>query len=120
MKRSKNIHLVLVTAVLASCNRMIIPADPSAPYVPDSTLTTAPAYIDSTLNCDCEVYNNYQYFSPYGYYSPYSFYNNIYYSGGHGGFVFYPRRYYGKGSIWRSSHFVARGGFGKLAVSAAT
>ena len=47
MKRSKNIHLVLVTAALAS-NRMIIPADPSAPFAPDTSLTAAPLHIDST------------------------------------------------------------------------
>ena len=117
MKRSKNIHLVLVTAVLASCNRMIIPADPSAAYVPDSTLTTAPAYIDSSYNCDCEMNNNDQYYSPY---SHYGYYYNSYYPGWHQGLIFYTGRYYRSRTIWRSSHFVARGGFGKLGTSAAT
>ena len=117
MKRSKHIHLVLVTAALASCNRMIIPADPSAPYVPDSTLTMAPAYIDSTYDCDCDVYNDGQYYSPYSYYGNYY---NAYYPGWNQGLIFYTGRIYRSRTIVRSSHFVARGGFGKLGVSAAT
>jgi hypothetical protein len=117
MKRSKHIHLVLVTAALASCNRIIIPADPSAPYVPDSTLTTTPAYTDSTYNCDCEVNNYDQYYSPYWHYG---YYYNSYYPGWGHGSIFYTGRSYRSRTIARSSHFVARGGFGKLGVSAAT
>jgi hypothetical protein len=117
MKRSKHIHLVLVTAVLASCNRIIIPADPAAPYVPDSTLTMAPAYIDSSLNCDCEANNYYQYYSPY---SPYGHYYYLSYTGWRPALLTYPRRDYRKGTVWRNKDFIARGGFGKLGVSAAT
>ncbi|AEV99554.1 hypothetical protein A4D02_27325 [Niastella koreensis] len=108
MKRSKHIHLVLVTAVLASCNRVMIPADPSAPYVPDATLTMAPAYVDSSANCSCDVYNNYD-----QYYSPYLSYGYYYHS-------WYPGSYARRGTVVRSNHFIARGGFGKFGVSAAT
>ena len=110
MKRSKHIQLVLVTAALASCNRIMIPADPSAPYVPDRTLTMAPAYIDSSSNCSCDVYN---YNDDDEYYSPYLSYGYYYNS-------WYPGSFSRRGTVWRSNHFIARGGFGKLGVTAGT
>ena len=138
MKRSKHIQLVLVTAALASCNRMIIPSDPSAGYVPDSRLTAVPAYIDSTSDCACDLdstnnstypYGDYDYNYPYyySYYPYYSFYYypyyNPYYPYGYYGFhgsSYMPSRPYRKGAFWRNSHFIVRGGFGKAGFSAAT
>ena len=109
MKRSKHIQLVLVTAVLASCNRVMIPADPSAPYVPDSTLTMAPAYTDSSANCGCDWYN----YGDQYYASSYLSYGYYYHS-------WYPGSFVRRGTVLRSNHFIARGGFGKFGVSAAT
>ena len=52
MKKTSKIHLVLVTAVLTSCNRMIVPDQPDPGYtsnpgmgfIPDSSLTAGPVY----------------------------------------------------------------------------
>jgi len=85
--------------------------------VPDSTLTMAPTYIDSTYNCDCAVNNNYPNYPPYAFYG---YYHNFYYPGWRPGLLFYSGRPYRRGPVFRSSHFVARGGFGKLGTSAAT
>lgn len=112
MKRSKNIRLVLVTTVLAACNRSILPDRPEAGYIPDSSLTAKPAYNDTRYDCDCtpdstdNAYpDNYFTFSytglPYGY------------AHSHG--------YVHRKHISRHNHaFVIRGGFGKSAISRAS
>jgi hypothetical protein len=86
----------------------MIPADPSAPYVPDAALTMAPAYTDSTASCGCDGFNYYD-----EYPSAYLSYGYYYHS-------WYPGSYARRGTVVRSNHFVARGGFGKFGVSAAT
>ncbi len=114
MKKSTKIHLILVSAALASCNRVIIPAQPAAGYIADPTLTAAPIGDDSTGACGyCSEINmqpgNYQ---TYPYYS-YDFYYNwqpfgVYY-------LYYPGSAYRKGAFWRNNQFILRGGFGKRA-----
>ena len=111
MKKSTKIHLILVSATLASCNRVIIPAQSAAGYITDSTLTAAPAGDDSTGTCGyCNELNmqpaNYSY---YPYYS-YDFFYNWQPFG-----VYYPGSAYRKGAFWRNNQFILRGGFGKRA-----
>jgi hypothetical protein len=113
MKRSKTIHLVLITAALASCNRNIIPSDPRAAYSKDSTLVAEPLEMDNTYYACCdEPYSslwNYS-FSPFG---------PTWYFPVHPG-PYYPGRQYKKGAFWQKGHFIVRGGFGKTSVSAAS
>jgi len=111
MKKSKKIHLVLITAALASCNRVIIPSQPDAGYIADSTLTHTPAGDDSTYDC-CRELNMPLYNYPFNL-------SGIYYSGGPVGGLYYPVRTYRKGAFWRSHRFIVRGGFGKAAASVA-
>lgn len=122
MKRSKKIQLLLVTAVLASCNRVIIPGETTAAYAADSdpnlapayafdpSLTATPAYNDDWYNCTCQLdyaYNNY----PYNYY--FNFYNT-----GHPWLSLYrPGHTYRRQAFWQNHQFTIKGGFGRGAAS---
>lgn len=113
MKRSKKIHLVLITAALASCNRQIIPSQPGAGYIPDPALTQPNEYGDSTYECFCSVNDSTGrsvLFNSSGYW----------YSGQPYDFYYRPGHIYRQGIFWRSHQFVARGGFGKSSLSAAS
>lgn len=112
MKRTKNIRLVLVTAALASCNRVIIPDRPEAGYAPDPSLTATPLYDDYRYDCDCRFDTTY-YNYPGNYFS-------FYYTGQPYGYVYDPGVIYRKKAFWHNHTFIVRGGFGKSAVSAAS
>ena len=112
MKKTSKIRLVLVTAVLASCNRVIIPDQPTAGYTPDPSLTVAPFYGDDRYDCDCRVdttYHNY----PDNYF-------NFYFTGQPYGYRYRPGYLYRKGAYWHNHAFIVRGGFGKAAASSAS
>jgi hypothetical protein len=112
MKKSSKIHLVLVTAVLASCNRFVIPDQPQAGYTPDPSLTAAPLPGDDSSGCVCGIdsaYSNY----PLDYY-------NFYFSGQPYAYPHRPASLYWRGAWWHNRVFVVRGGFGKAAASTAS
>ena len=114
MKRSKKIHLVLITAALASCNRVVIPSQSATAYITDSTLTQTPDEEDPS-QCVCTVNaNDSSTISLYD--EPYSFY----YNGSFYGPVYTPGRIYRRGAFWRSHRFVVRGGFGKSSSAVAS
>jgi len=110
MKRSKKIHLVLITAALASCNRTIIPSQSPKGLIPDSTLTQTPdeegegpdRCVCTPVNADSSTISLYEEY-PEG----------IYFPGQIGGNVYIPSGTQRRGVILRSHHFVMRGGFGK-------
>jgi len=108
MKKSTKIQLVLITAALASCNRVIIPADSQAGYRPDPTLAQQPLDTSSTCNCtENHFYNDDSMVYPYnGFYTNFSLY--------------FPGAQYRRGFVWRSHQFIQRGGFGKNSFSAAS
>ena len=109
MKKSKKIHLVLVTAVLASCNREIIPSMAADGDHPDPTLTAPPLYSAIAPVCSCQVEKS----TPDTLYS----YHGIYYNRmTFPNWVYFPGDQYRRGSFWRSHRMVVRGGFGKAAV----
>jgi hypothetical protein len=109
MKRSKKIELVIVTAVLASCNGHIIPSQSALGTRIDTALTASPEY-NNTVNCTCQQADasnkNYLLNS-----SGINYFNEL-------GNIYYPGRLYRKGAFWRNNYFVVRGGFGKRAYSA--
>jgi hypothetical protein len=110
MKKSAKIRLVLVTAVLASCNREIVPSMGAAGETPDPTLTAPPTYVSTPLACTCQVQEN----------RPDSLYegdNSFYVHPNYAVRIYFPGDDYRRGSIWKSHHFVVRGGFGKAAVA---
>ena len=112
MKKSKQIQLVLITAVLASCNRAIIPQRNNG--LADSTLIVEPIYgdsINSTAYDPCWYEANQEYWNyPFSLYC-YGLMNTSYY---------YPVNGNVKGKIWRGNRFIVRGGFGKSGVSASS
>jgi len=112
MKKTSTIHLVLVTAVLASCNRVIIPDQPSAGYTPDPGLTAAPVDDYGRYDCDCRVDTTY-YNTPYNYF-------DFYYTGQPYGNIYRPGYIYRKAAYWHNHVFIVRGGFGKAAATAAS
>ncbi len=111
MKRSKKIHLVLITAALASCSRQIIPSQPNAGYVNDPMLTQPNEYADSTYECYCSAGDSMGRNTLYN--------SSGYWSGGQPYDFFYrPGHIYRRGTFWQSHHqVVVRGGFGKISVS---
>ena len=109
MKKTSSIHLVLVTAVLTSCGRVIIPDQPSEGYTPDPSLTAASVYDDSRYDCDCRVDTSYHN-APYNYF-------NFYYSGRPYGYAYRPGYGYRRSAYWHNHMFVVRGGFSKSAAS---
>ena len=111
MIRAKQIRLVLVTALLASCNRVIIPDRSAEGDIPDSTLTGKPIYDESRYDCNCV-------FNPY--YQPYSFDFGFYYTGQPYGYTYTPGRNYRKLAGWQNNKLILRGGFSKTAGSAAS
>jgi hypothetical protein len=108
MIRAKQIRLVLVTALLASCNRVIIPDNAADDRVPDSTLTLRPVYDETMYDCNCV-------FNPY--YQPYSFDLGFYYTGQPYGTTYTPGRNYRKFVAWQNNKHILRGGFSKSAAS---
>jgi hypothetical protein len=114
MIRAKNIQLVIVTALLASCNRTIIPEEFADANTPDSSLTRTPAPDQRIYDCDC-VFNPY-----YQSYQPYSLDFSFYYSGQPYGYTYTPGRNYGKALVRHNNTFILRGGFGKSTGSTAS
>lgn len=97
MKKTPKIHLVLVTAVLASCNRLIIPGQPAAGYSAEPN----PPASDTTY---CYLPN----------------YFNFYFTGQPYGYRYRPASLYRNGAYWHDHVFVVRGGFGKASASTAS
>ncbi len=93
MITATKIHLVLITAALASCNRVIIPADLTAGYTTDLTLARTPA--DTSCLCYCSAFK----FNPT---------------------LSFPGESYRRGAFWRNHQFILRGGFGKSNFSTAS
>lgn len=122
MKRSKKIQLLLVTAVLASCNRVIIPGETTAAYAPDSnpnlapawafdpSLTATPAYNVDWYNCTCQLdyaYSNY----------PFNFDFSFYNTGTPRLPLYRPGHTYRRQAFWQNHQFTIKGGFGRGAAS---
>jgi hypothetical protein len=114
MIRAKNIQLVIVTALLASCNRTIIPEESVAANTPDSSLTRTPAPDQRIYDCDCVVNPYYQS------YQPYSLDFSFYYSGQPYGYTYTPGHNYSKALVRHNNTFILRGGFGKSTASTAS
>jgi hypothetical protein len=108
MIRAKQIQLVIVTALLASCNRVIIPDRTADGNTTDSTLTVKPDYDESTYGCDCVFIPNYQ---------PYSFDFGSYYIGLPYGNIYTPGRNYRRLATWQNSKLIIRGGFSKTSTT---
>lgn len=108
MIRAKKIQLVLVTALLASCNRVIIPDRTADGNTTDSALTVKPVYDDNRYDCNCV-------FNPY--YQPYSFDFGFYYTGQPYGNMYIPGRNYRRIATWQNSKLIVRGGFSKTSTT---
>jgi hypothetical protein len=108
MIRAKQIRLVLVTALLASCNRVIIPDAAADGNIADSTLTGKPVYDESRYDCNCVFNPSYQ---------SYSFDFGFYYTGQPYGYTYIPGRNYRKFVAWQNNKHILRGGFSKSATS---
>jgi hypothetical protein len=118
MIRAKKIQLVIVTALLASCNRTIIPEGFAAGSdTPDSSLTRTPVADETRYDCNC-VFN--PYYQPLSPYQPYSLDFSFYYSGQPYGYAYTPGRNYRKALVWHNNKFILRGGFGKTTASTAS
>src|SRR5689334_12249859 len=106
MKRSKKIQLVLITAALASCNRIVIPSQSATGLIPDATLTRTPDEDgEGPDRCVCTPVN-----SDSSTISLYEEYPGIYYPGPSVGIIYIPGRTYRRGILWRSHQFIMRGG----------
>jgi hypothetical protein len=116
MKKSQTIHLVLITAALASCDRVIIPGQSAGGKDPDPSLTTAPVEEDSVYDCTCQLNSN-----NYNWYNPYRSYNNpsvdfdFYYSGQPYNVPYQAGPRYRINTTFRNHVVVVHGGFGKAA-----
>ncbi len=113
MIRAKHIQLVIVTAVLSSCNRVIIPDRTKDANTPDSTLTLTPIYDDNRYACNCVFNPNVQ---P----NPFDVNLGFYYTGQRYGNMYTPGRSYRKLATWQHNKLVLRGGFGKTTTSTAS
>jgi hypothetical protein len=110
MKKTKKIQLVLITAALASCNRTLYPTQPDPGYTPDPVYYDAARQTsDSTFQADSCTYDNYYY--PY-------YYTGTYYPSWPFHFFLGLRPVYKSRNIVRRPGFIARGGFGKIGVTA--
>lgn len=96
MKKTAKIHLVLVTALVAACNRVITPTHQD--FTPLDSLNA----IDTTY---------YQY--PLDYF-------NFYFSSWPYAYRYRPASLYRRGAYWHNHVFVVRGGFGRAAASTAS
>lgn len=116
MKKSRTIHLVLITAALASCNRVIIPSQSAEGAEPDSALTAATAEEDSVFDCSCQLsVNNYNWYNPYDYFNnPYVNFN-LYYTGRPFNAPYKAGALYRINTTFRNHVLVVHGGFGKAA-----
>ncbi len=113
MKRTKKIQLVLISAALASCNRVLVPLEPIGNHAVDSTLTAAPVYDgDSSMGrympC-CQAYSQLWNYS----FNPFVFY----YPGPLGQSYYHPGKEYRKKIGWQGNQVVVRGGWGKSGVT---
>lgn len=115
MKKSQAVHLVLITAALASCGRVIIPGQSAAGYEPDPILT-APAEEDSLYDCTCQLNaNNWNWYDPYDYFNnPYVNFN-LYYTGQPFDVPYRAGHLYRINTTFHNHVIVVRGGFGKAA-----
>ena len=120
MKKTSKIHLVLVTAVLTSCNRMIVPDQPDPGYtsnpgmglIPDSSLTAGPVYDGDGYDGNCRIDTVYS--------NNLEIYFNYFYPGRPNYFGYRADYLYRQAMYWRNHLFIARGGFGKAAASVAS
>ena len=96
MKKTPNIHLVLVTALLTSCNPLLFRGQPPPDPVSDSSA------VDTT-------YYNYP-----------GVYFNFYFPGPPYAFEYAPASVYRRHAYWHNHVFVVRGGFGRAAASTAS
>ena len=116
MKKSKTIQLVLITAALASCNRVIIPSQSAEAAEPDPSLTAATAGEDSVYDCSCQLDpNNYNWYNPYDYYNEPFIDFNMYYTGQPFNVPYRPGHLYRINTTFHHHVIVVRGGFGKAA-----
>lgn len=122
MKRSTTIRLVLITATLASCNRVIIPEQSDEGYVPDPVLTAAPAgEEDSVYDCSCQLNNsNWNWYNPYDYFNDPYINFSLYYTGQPFNTPYRAGHLYRINTAWRNHTFIVRGGFGKAASAGAS
>jgi hypothetical protein len=117
MIRAKQIRLVIVTALLASCNRVIIPETAADANTPDSTLTSTPVAGENPYDCNCVFNPYYQGYQPN---QPYSLDFSFYYTGQPYGYAYIPGRTYRKAMHWQNNKLIVRGGFGKTTTSTAS
>jgi hypothetical protein len=111
MKKTKTISLILVSAVLASCNREIIPAT-SVNQPLDSTLLEPPeyqqVYLPSPCTSCCDNYVpfwNYTY-NPFGNFTPFPLAGRYHY---HSKFK--------RSIVYRNSKIIVRGGWGTTGIT---
>ena len=116
MKKSASIHLVLITAALASCNRVILPGQSVDSYAADPILTAAPPNDDSTYDCSCLLNNtNWNWYNPYDYVNNPFVNFNVYYTGGPLNAPYKAGGLYRINTAWKNHVIIVRGGFGKAA-----
>jgi hypothetical protein len=119
MKKSRTIRLVLITAALASCNRVIIPGQSAEGNEPDPALTAATAEEDSVYDCSCQLNpNNYNWYNPYDYDNNPFINFNIYYTGQPFNVPYKAGQRYRINTTFRNHVLVVHGGFGKAASAA--
>jgi hypothetical protein len=116
MKKSKTIHLVLITAALASCDRVIIPGQTADSYSADASLTAPPPEDDSVYDCSCQLNtDNWNWYNPYDYINnPYVNFN-FYYTGQPFNAPYKAGHLYRINTTWRNHVIIVHGGFGKAA-----
>ena len=115
-KKTKTIQLVLITAALASCNRVIIPGQSAATTDPDPALTAATIEEDSVYDCSCQLnVNNYNWYNPYDYFNNPYVYFDLYYTGQPFNVPYKAGQRYRINTTFRNHVLVVHGGFGKAA-----
>ncbi len=108
MKRSKKVELVLITAVLAACNRTLVPPASKNFFPEDPTLTTAAVERDTACDpCNQAISSVWNY--SFSNASPYACVIII----NQPCEPYYPGIIYRKGTSWKNEHLIVRGGFGK-------
>jgi hypothetical protein len=110
MKKSTQIQLVIITAAMASCNRLVVPQQQAGGIEADSSLIAAPVPNDST-DVDSSCVCNCQAWYPSASYSASPF-GSIYYIGPvNSGYYYSP--HYSSNAVWHGKSYIVRGGFGK-------
>jgi hypothetical protein len=116
MKKTQTIHLVLITAALASCNRVIIPGQSAAATDDDPVLMAPIAEEDTVYDCSCQLNpNNYNWYNPYDYYNNPFIDFNMYYTGQPFNAPYKAGQRYRINTSYRNHVLVVHGGFGKTA-----